>query len=174
MKTRLSRMPVKIKGTLRAKHAPLSLKYALWGMLSGTLSIMAIFAVTRLAGYPLLIGSFGASAVLLFGAAESPLAQPRNVVGGHVVSAAAAVTIVFLGGSNSIGIALAVGVSILLMYLTRTVHPPGGATALIGVQSHAAPDFVLIPVLSGAAILLAVALFTNNVVHHRQYPKHWI
>jgi CBS-domain-containing membrane protein len=174
MKRRLASVPVKMRGALRAKHPPISLKYALWGMLSGTASILAIFAVTRMAGCPLLIGSFGASAVLLFGAVESPLAQPRNVIGGHLVSSAVAVAIVFMGGTGSVAIALAVGISILLMYLTRTVHPPGGATALIGVQSHAAPAFVLVPVLSGAAILLAVALFTNNVVHHRQYPKHWI
>jgi CBS-domain-containing membrane protein len=174
MKRRLARVPVKMKGTLRGKHAPISLKYALWGMVSGTASILAIFGVTRMAGSPLLIGSFGASAVLLFGAAESPLAQPRNVIGGHLVSAAVAVAIVLLGGTSSVAVALAVGLSILLMYLTRTVHPPGGATALIGVQCHAGPAFVFIPVLSGATILLAVALFTNNVVHHRQYPKHWI
>lgn len=67
---------------LRRTPPPLSLKYAVWGFLSGTAGILAILAVTRVAGHPLLIGSFGASAVLLFGAAESPLAQPRNVVGG--------------------------------------------------------------------------------------------
>jgi CBS-domain-containing membrane protein len=67
-----------------------------------------------------------------------------------------------------------VGLAIFLMDVTRTTHPPGGATALIGVQGHAGYDFVLVPVLAGVFILLAVALFTNNVVHHRQYPKHWI
>lgn len=174
MRRRLARVPLKMKGKLRAKHAPISAKYALWSMLSGTASILAIFAVTRLAGYPLLIGSFGASAVLLFGADESPLAQPRNVVGGHLVSAAVAVAIVLLGRTDGTAVAVAVGLSIGLMYLTRTVHPPGGATALIGVQCHAAPAFIFIPVLSGSLILLMMALFTNNVVHHRQYPKHWI
>jgi CBS-domain-containing membrane protein len=54
------------------------------------------------------------------------------------------------------------------------IHPPGGATALIGVQGHAGPLFILVPVLAGALILLFVALFTNNVVHHRQYPKNWL
>jgi CBS-domain-containing membrane protein len=70
--------------------------------------------------------------------------------------------------------ALAVGLAIFLMYLTRTIHPPGGATALIGVQGHAGPIFLLIPVLSGVLLLLVVALFTNNLVNHRQYPKHWL
>jgi CBS-domain-containing membrane protein len=67
-----------------------------------------------------------------------------------------------------------VGVAIFLMHITHTTHPPGGATALIGVQGHAGLAFILVPVLAGALILLAVALFTNNVIHHRQYPKHWI
>jgi CBS-domain-containing membrane protein len=71
-------------------------------------------------------------------------------------------------------VSLAVGISIFLMYLTRTIHPPGGATALIGVQGHAGPSFLLIPVLSGVLILLAMALVSNNIVHHRQYPKHWL
>lgn len=174
MKTRLYRLPGKIKGKLRGSHAPRSLKYAVWGFISGTLSILAIFAVTRMAGHPLLIGSFGASAVLLFGANESPLAQPRNLIGGHLVSAITAVLIVALCGSGPFAIALGVGAAIFLMDITRTTHPPGGATALIGVQGHAGPGFVLVPVLAGAMILLAVALFTNNVVHHRQYPKHWL
>ncbi|MHC1697518.1 MAG: HPP family protein [Geobacteraceae bacterium] len=174
MKQRLSRMPGKMKGTLRGTHAPKSLKYATWGLVSGSLSILAIIAVTELAGFPLLIGSFGASAVLLFGANESPLAQPRNLVGGHLISAISAVVIVALFGSNPYTIAMTVGIAIFLMYLTGTTHPPGGATALIGVQGNAGFAFVLVPVLAGVLILLVVALFTNNVVHHRQYPKHWI
>jgi len=173
MKTRLKRMPGKMKGTLRGKHTPRSLKFASWGLLSSMISILAIFAVTKVAGFPLLIGSFGASAVLLFGANDSPLAQPRNVVGGHLISAAVAVAIVALFGSGPFAIALAVGFSIFLMDLTRTTHPPGGATALIGVQGLAGPEFILVPVLVGVVILLVVALFTNNIVHHRQYPKHW-
>ncbi|WP_298267665.1 HPP family protein [Geobacter sp.] len=174
MKRRFARLPGKLKGRRnRSVRKPLSLKYAIWGLLSGTAGILAILAVTRLAGHPLLIGSFGASAVLLFGAAESPLAQPRNLVGGHLLSAAVAVVVVACGGTGSAAIALAVGVATLLMYLTRTVHPPGGATALIGVQGHAGAAFLLMPVLVGALILLAVALLTNNIVHHRHYPEHW-
>lgn len=174
MKTRLKRMPGKMKGTLRGKHAPRSLKFATWGLLSSMISILAIFAVTKVAGFPLLIGSFGASAVLLFGANDSPLAQPRNVVGGHLISATVAVAIVALLGSGPFAMALAVGLSIFMMDVTRTTHPPGGATALIGAQGLAGPDFILVPVLVGVLILLVVALFTNNIVHHRQYPKHWI
>lgn len=119
-------------------------------------------------GFPLLIGSLGASAVLLFGANESPLAQPRNLIGGHLVSALTAVMIVTTFGSGPYAMAFGVGAAIFLMYMTHTLHPPGGATALIGIQGHAGFGYVMVPVLAGVLILLAVALFTNNVVHHRQ------
>jgi CBS-domain-containing membrane protein len=78
VKKRLARLPGKMKGKLRGTHSQISIKYATWGMLSGTVSILAILAVTKMAGYPLLIGSFGASAVLLFGANDSPLAHPKT------------------------------------------------------------------------------------------------
>jgi len=174
LKKRLARLPGKMKGARKASYQPLSFKYALWGSISGSIAILAIVLVARMSGHPLLIGSFGASAVLLFGAAESPLAQPRNLVGGHLVSSTIAVAVVHLIGTGPLAISLAVGFSILFMYLTRTIHPPGGSTAFIGVQGHAGPYFIIDPVLSGALILLLVALFTNNVVHHRQYPKHWL
>ncbi|HUR28453.1 MAG TPA: HPP family protein [Planctomycetota bacterium] len=151
----------------------MTLKYAVWSFISGTTGILAIYFVTDLVGFPLLIGSFGASAVLLFGANESPLAQPRNLVGGHVLSAIVAVLMVAAFGSSPLTTALAVGLALLVMNLTHTTHPPGGATALIGVHEAVHYDFIFVPVLSGALILLAVALFTNNVVYHRKYPRHW-
>jgi CBS-domain-containing membrane protein len=69
---------------------------------------------------------------------------------------------------------MAVGLAAFAMYLTRTLHPPGGATAFIGVQGHVGLSFLFVPILSGVTILLLTALFLNNVVHHRQYPKHWL
>jgi CBS-domain-containing membrane protein len=174
MKTRLTNLPGKMKGQLVMDHEPLSWKYAIWGFFCGTLAIFIILKITDIAGQPLFIGSFGASAVLLFGATESPLAQPRNLVGGHLVSALVAVVIVACGGTGIPAISLAVGISLFCMYLTRTVHPPGGATALIGVQGHAGVVFLFVPILAGCLILLLTALVVNNLVHHRQYPKYWL
>ena len=151
----------------------MSLRYAVWSFLSATLGILAICEITTLVGHPLMIGSFGASAVLLFGATDSPLAQPRNLIGGHLVSAAVAVIVVALFGSTPLTAAVGVGLAIFVMNLTHTTHPPGGATALIGIQGAVGPGFILLPVLSGALILLAMATFTNNIVYHRSYPKHW-
>lgn len=124
-----------------------------------------------------LIGSFGASSVLVYGVIQSPLAQPRNLIGGHLVSAIAGVTVLQLVPDILwITAPLAVSLSIVLMQMTKTLHPPGGATALIAVTGSAEIKnlgywYVITPVLSGCLILLVVALIFNNITSKRQYPS---
>jgi CBS-domain-containing membrane protein len=173
MKQRIRRLPAKLRGELPAEPPCSLARYACWSFISGTLGILAVGAIARASGQPLLIGSFGASAMLLFGATTSPFAQPRNLIGGHLVSATVAVTMASLFGPGLVTAAVAVGLAIMLMNLTRTEHPPGGATALIAVQGHAGPVFIIIPVLAGILVLLLVALFTNNLVYPRRYPERW-
>ncbi|MGV3586481.1 MAG: HPP family protein [Adhaeribacter sp.] len=128
-----------------------------------------------------LIGSFGASSVLVYGIINSPLAQPRNLIGGHLISALVGVTIHQLIPQEVwLAAALSVSLSIVLMQITKTLHPPGGATALIaniGSSKITALGYfyVLSPVLSGAVILLLVALVFNNITPRRKYPlnKKW-
>lgn len=123
-----------------------------------------------------LIGSFGATSVLIYGAIQSPLAQPRNLIGGHVISAIIGVTIYkILPDIIYLTAPLAVALSIVLMQVTKTLHPPGGATALIAVIGSEKIKalgylYVLFPVLAGALILLNVALIFNNITSHRKYP----
>ena len=123
-----------------------------------------------------LIGSFGASSVLVYGAIQSPLAQPRNLVGGHVLSAIVGVTVFKLMPEVVwLTAPFAVSLSIVVMQVTKTLHPPGGATALLAViGSERIRDlgylYVLTPVFSGSLILLGVALLFNNITPHRQYP----
>ncbi|MEW6487044.1 MAG: HPP family protein [Thermodesulfobacteriota bacterium] len=127
----------------------------------------------------LIVGSFGASAVLIYGAVRSPLAQPRNLVGGHILSALVGVACQqALGPWPWFAAAAAVATSIALMHATRTLHPPGGATALIAViggeKIHALGfAYVLMPVAAGVAILLVVALAVNNIPPSRRYPEFW-
>jgi len=123
-----------------------------------------------------LIGSFGASSVLIYGAIQSPLAQPRNLIGGHVISALVGVTVFkIVPDILWLSAPLAVAFSIVLMQYTKTLHPPGGATALIAVTSTGKiPElgywYALSPVFSGCVILLIVALFFNNITKNRSYP----
>jgi CBS-domain-containing membrane protein len=123
-----------------------------------------------------LIGSMGASAVLVFAAIQSPLAQPRNLIGGHVISAIIGVTVCKLVPDIVwLRAPLAVALAITAMQMTKTLHPPGGATSLIAVTGSARLQalgywYVLWPVLSGALILLVVALIFNNMTDYRKYP----
>ena len=128
----------------------------------------------------MIIGSFGASAVLVYGAIRSPLAQPRNLIGGHMLSAMIGVAAFqFLGDMPWLAAALAVSIAIALMHLTKTLHPPGGATALIAVIGGDAVHnlgylYVLIPVGLGAGVMLIIALLVNNLAPNRRYPEFWI
>ena len=123
-----------------------------------------------------LIGSFGASSVLVYGVIESPLAQPRNLIGGHVVSALIGVTVQkIVPDILWLAAPLAVSLSIILMQITKTLHPPGGATALIAVTGSVELKnigywYVISPVFVGCMILLIVALVFNNMTEKRQYP----
>jgi len=124
-----------------------------------------------------LIGSFGASSVLVYGAIQSPLAQPRNLIGGHLVSAIIGVTIFkILPDIVWITAPLAVALSIIAMQSTKTLHPPGGATALIaiiGTEKIKALGYfyVISPVLTGTLVLFFTALFFNNLTNNRKYPS---
>jgi CBS domain-containing membrane protein len=123
-----------------------------------------------------LIGSFGASSVLIYGVIQSPFSQPRNLVGGHVIGALVGVTVAkLLPDIIWLTAPLAVSVAIMLMRLTKTIHPPGGATALIAVTGSVkikalGYGFVVFPVLTGALIMLVVALVFNNITEDRKYP----
>ena len=125
-----------------------------------------------------LIGSFGASSVLVYGVIQSPLAQPRNLIGGHLISAIVGVSVQQLAPDILwVTAPLAVSLSIVLMQITKTLHPPGGATALIAVTGSTEIKnlgfwYVLSPVLSGVFILFVVALIFNNITSNRQYPNH--
>ncbi len=123
-----------------------------------------------------LIGSFGASSVLIYGIINSPLAQPRNLIGGHLVCAIVGVTIhKLLPNEVWLSSAIAVALSIVMMQITKTLHPPGGATALIAnIGSEKIKSlgyiYVLSPVLTGVLILFVVALIFNNISSTRKYP----
>ena len=129
-----------------------------------------------------LIGSFGASAVLVYGAPLAEFSQPRNLVGGHVVSAIIGVTVfMLLGDAPIVASSTAVSLAIAAMHFTRTLHPPGGATALIAIIGgekvhYLGYAYAFCPVLVGALIMLLVALLVNNLSTNpkRHYPVYWL
>jgi CBS-domain-containing membrane protein len=173
----------KMKGV--SKSPPkVSLSEIVWSWIGSFVGIAFVayvsYGIIDGTGLTLIIGSFGASAVLLYGAVKSPLAQPRNLLGGHIFSAVIGVTSYQLLHSHLwIASSVAVATAIALMHLTRTLHPPGGATALIAVIGGDSIHrlgylYALIPAGAGAAIMLVVALVVNNIPKSRRYPEFWM
>ncbi len=173
----------KMKGT--SKSPPMvSFSEIGWSWIGAFLGIAAVAYISfnRLEGTDLvmIIGSFGASAVLLYGAIKSPLAQPRNLMGGHVFSAVIGVACYQLFDPYMwLASSVAVATAIAFMHATKTLHPPGGATALIAViGSDKIHDlgylYAIVPVGLGALIMLVVAVIINNIPKSRRYPEFWI
>jgi CBS domain-containing membrane protein len=171
-------------GLRNSPRKPLS--EIIWSWLGSFAGIYAIWLLNSHLGIQedanlFLIGSFGATAVLVYGAPMGELSQPRNLVGGHVISAIAGIVAYkLLPEHAALAAALGVSVAIAAMLLTDTLHPPGGATALIAVIGGKSIHdlgfmYVFSPVLAGVLIMLAVALIVNNLSSNtaRHYPKHW-
>ncbi|WP_018086798.1 HPP family protein [Desulfurispora thermophila] len=145
-------------------------------LVTATGSLLGIGLITLLAHLyrlPLLIPSFGASAVLLYGACHVPMAQLRNVIGGHVVSALTGVAVYHLLGCSWWSITIGVTLAIVVMSVTHTLHPPGGATAFMAVSTGQGLWFVFMPVATGVLCLVLIAVLVNNVSPERKYPQYW-
>jgi CBS domain-containing membrane protein len=127
-------------------------------------------------GLPLMVASMGASAVLLFAAPHSPLAQPWSLIGGNILSAIVGVTCSKLLHDPALAAALAVSLAILVMLLTHSLHPPGGAVSLIpvlgGDSMHTLGyHFVLMPVALNVLLIFIGAMLINNLLPGRRYPS---
>ncbi|KAK8932430.1 HPP family protein [Metarhizium anisopliae] len=158
-----------------------------WAFIGVFAAILTIQAVSKRVpsfqarGAPIIVGSFGAAAVLEFYAIESPLAQPRNAIIGQLISAFVGVAIGKLFQLSDsfkdiqwVGGALACACATSLMALTKTVHPPAGATALLAVVDDTLIHigwFMLPVMLLGCALMLGVALLVNNL--ERRFPIYW-
>lgn len=124
---------------------------------------------------PMLIAPLGATAVLLFAVPNGPLAQPWPVLGGNTLSALVGVSALMLFDSVTVAAAVGVGSAIGVMFLTRSLHPPGGAVALATVMGGDAVlqqgySWALVPVGLESLLLLVVALIYNNATG-RRYPQ---
>jgi CBS-domain-containing membrane protein len=149
-------------------------RHIFWSWFGSFLAI-AIFAyLTARTHSPLIMAPFGATSVLIFGVPDSPLAQPRNVIGGNVLAAFVSLIILHLLGASPFTTGLAVSSAIGLMQLTKTVHPPAGAVALVVMLTRPDWQFLLQPTLEGSLLFVLCAVVFNNLAEERTYPKHWL
>ena len=163
----------KMKGYKRTtplvSPAPLDIFLSILGSFMGITAIVILSHKFDLS----VMASFGASAVLIFGVPDAPMSQPRNVIFGHTFSAVAGVVTVMLFGLTWWSPALGTALALLIMLLTKTTHPPGGATALFTVMSQVHFSYIFTPVMAGAVILVIIGLLVNNLSPTRHYPRYW-
>lgn len=161
---------IKGKGHLPPK---IKLNDMLLASLGGFIAILVISGLMFYCKQPLLLGSFGASCVLLFGYPDAPFSQPRNAFFGHLISSCVGLACLYIFGPVWWSVAIAVALAIFLMMFTRTVHPPAGSNPVIVFLTHPAFSFAWAPTAIGAFILVVCAVLFNAAARKRTYPVYW-
>lgn len=124
--------------------------------------------------YPLAIIPFATSIVLVIGSPDLPASQPRALIGGHVISTLIGLLVLKLAGPQPWAAAVAVGLAVLAMMLTRTFHPPAGIDPLLVVSANLSWYFLLAPVLAGTLLLTAFAFAWHGWVRRQPWPERWL
>ena len=143
---------------------------ALRGFLGGTFSIVLLLQLTHSTQHLWIMAPFGATCVLLYAAPSSPLAQPKNVILGHLIAATVGLVFLQFFVVQALTIAIAVGIAIALMQLLKCIHPPAGANPLLILLTSQQVDydwsFLIFPVLLGAITLVLVAKFMDLFIRY--------
>ncbi len=119
--------------------------------------------------YIWLIPPFGATMVLVMSVHDSPLAQPKNIFFGHVLSGLSGLIIITLIGSSIYSLGLGVGLAIFIMMITKTVHPPAGGNPLIVILSDQTMSFIFMPLAAGSIVIILFAVAYNKIIG-KSYP----
>jgi CBS-domain-containing membrane protein len=141
------------------------MNHSLLSVIAGLGASLAIgllsFMEANLGDVALLMAPFGATAVLVFGVPDSPLAQPKNVILGHLITAFIGVVFVQYVGVTPFTLALATGLGVSAMLLSKTTHPPAGANPILIMLSGQSWGFLITPVLIGAVVIVLVGKALN-------------
>lgn len=145
------------------------------GAVAGAGAALAIGVMELLSAelnYPLAVIPFATSIVLVIGSPDAVPAQPRALIGGHLVSTLVGLMVLHAVGPQAWAAAVAVGLAVLAMFVTRTFHPPAGINPLLVVSANLPWTFVIAPVLAGALLLTAFALVWHRWVRRESWPQH--
>ena len=155
-----------------------NLRFLLAALAAGIGAAIAIGVMELLSAnfnFPLAIIPFATSIVLVIGSPDLPAAQPRALIGGHLISTVVGLIVLKLAGPLPWAAAAAVGVAVLAMILSRTFHPPAGIDPLLVVSANLPWSFLLAPVLAGAILLTVFAFVWHRIIlRRRSWPSHWI
>jgi CBS-domain-containing membrane protein len=144
---------------------------AVLGALGGAI---AVFVMQQAGvGFPPMAVPFATSIVLVMSMPDAEPAQPRALIGGHLLAALIGLIVAKTIGPTPLAGAIAVGLAMIAMHLTGTMHPPAGIDPLVVVTYNMSWTFVLAPVLIGAVALTLFALFWHNVMRRSAWPLRW-
>jgi CBS-domain-containing membrane protein len=143
------------------------------GAAGGAIAIALMEWFSASAAFPLMFVPFATSIVLVMGLPESEPAQPRALVGGHLVATVVGLLVVKLTGPSPWAAAVAVGLSMVAMRLTGTFHPPAGIDPLVIVVNGMSWGFLFVPVAAGACALALFAFAWHNLVRPGSWPERW-
>jgi len=163
----------KFKGESASLPPKATIQAIIFAWIGGFIAISTVAILTNITNHPLVLGSFGASCVLLFGFPKSPFSQPRNVVLGHFLSSFIGLLFYHFVGQEWWSLGLALATAIAMMIATRTVHPPAGSNPVIVYLTGAKWTFLLTPTLIGAIVLIIVAILYINIDKKQHYPSYW-
>lgn len=147
--------------------------YVIAGAAGGAVAIALMEVLSAHASFPLMLVPFATSIVLVMGTPDAEPAQPRALLGGHLISTAVGLLTLSVTGASPWAAACAVGLAIVAMHATRTFHPPAGIDPLIVVAQGMPWSFLLAPVAAGALLLAAFAWFWHNLVRRDAWPVRW-
>ena len=135
------------------------------------IGLMEFFAMRST--IPVVAVPFATSIVLVLGSPELEAAQPRALIGGHLVSTVVGLIVLELAGPAPWAAALAVGIAMVAMHATRTFHPPAGIDPLLVVVNAMPWSFLFIPVAVGALALALFAYVWHLAVRRFDWPTRW-
>jgi CBS-domain-containing membrane protein len=113
---------------------------------------------------PLLMAPLAASTCILFVVPESKVARPKNIIFGHMISAAIGVITYRTLGADWFTDSLCIAMAVILMDATDVMHPPAAATSLLALTTGQDFDFILMPVISGACVLVAMSIAVKHAI----------
>ncbi len=169
-------MRLEWRETARNGRRRIGLRNAVEGAVAGLGAAIAIGAMewfSVASHFPLVIIPFATSIVLVIGSPEAEPAQPRALIGGHLVATLAGLAMLQLTGPQAWAAAAAVGVAIAAMVITGTFHPPAGINPLLVVSNNLPWSFLFAPVLAGAVLLAAFAYVWHRWIRGRPWPRRW-
>jgi CBS-domain-containing membrane protein len=143
------------------------------GAAGAAVAIGVMHALSEHAAFPLMFVPFATSIVLVMGTPDAEPAQPRALLGGHLVSTAVGLLTLSVTGASPWAAAFAVGLAMAAMHATRTFHPPAGIDPLIVVAQDMSWSFLIAPVAIGALLLATFAWLWHNLVRREAWPARW-